>query len=529
MRESRSRESKRMAKRRGRAKSGRLTGWVAPRPLRCEILEDRRLLTNILGIDVSGTSQPNIYWPQVAATGTSFAFVKATQGDSFQDSKFSARMPLAAESLNSNVSAYHFADPNEHNDHLLDPSLPFTDPNDPSSVANDAISEADQFVEVAGPYLTAPYLQPALDLEDDEGGGGFITSSASSKVPGAPVWTWSEIAYWVDAWTARVQTQVPGVKPILYMTRSWAANLQQYLNNSNYELWVAVATTASEPEIPPPGWGAWSPSTWPWAIEQYNTETGRVLGVGGPGINGRVDLDAMNPSISLDSLRIGPLTTPLTPSQQSGLLNGLQGMSQWTQQFLGYGAFGQRMTFVVDPADAVPRSVTVLQDRQVPLAAASQGPQLPVAANSVGEVANVSTALQGLHDQLQALLPASSSTPATPDQIVAALSSIHDATVDGFTISIDSVTASQSYGAPLLFTVDLRREDAGQVLEHEFPRRCQPGEFHRIDQRQSPRKPGFHLYVRHRRKPQSHARADVLVPGRQPHGTGSDRARRNRH
>ena len=68
--------------------------------------------------------QTSVSWPDVATAGRSFAFVKASQGDSYADPYFLPnRMPLAAANLNNNVSAYHFADPDEYNDHSLNPSL----------------------------------------------------------------------------------------------------------------------------------------------------------------------------------------------------------------------------------------------------------------------------------------------------------------------------------------------------------------------------------------------------------------------
>ena len=147
-------------------------------------------MPSTLGIDVSA-HQTSVSWPDVAAAGYSFAFVKASQGDSYADPLFLPnRMPLAAAALNNNVSAYCFADPDEYNDHSLNPSMPFTDPTDANSVSADAIAEADQFVAVAGAYLKTPYLKPALDLEDDLnpagdalGEGGFNIRSDISAPP----------------------------------------------------------------------------------------------------------------------------------------------------------------------------------------------------------------------------------------------------------------------------------------------------------------------------------------------------------
>ena len=155
----------------------------------------------------------------------------------------------------------------------------------------------------------APYLRPALDIEDDLnaaqtalGQGGFNLRTNL----GAPVWNWSAIASWVSDWTAAFQADetaagLPAVYPVLYMNRSYAAELEQYLDQSGYSLWIVASTTASAPVIPPPpytvsgGGPTWSPSIWPWAIEQYN-QTGSGSPPG--------DWDAMNPSYS-GNLMIG--------------------------------------------------------------------------------------------------------------------------------------------------------------------------------------------------------------------------------
>ena len=136
--------------------------------------------------------------------------------------------------------------------------------------------------------------------------GGFNTSP--STLSGAPHWTWSAIADWVNAWTTELQAKelqagVSGIKPILYMTRTYAAGLAPYLaSNNNYELWVAADTDSPSPVTPQnytiPGTSySWSPSIWPWVVEQYNTEPVHSP----PG-----DWDALNPALSgLDALRIG--------------------------------------------------------------------------------------------------------------------------------------------------------------------------------------------------------------------------------
>lgn len=276
--------------------------------------ESSRVL--ILGIDASH-HQGNVDWSSVAVapSNRSFAFIKASEGTGYSDEKFPANMSAAAIHLNKNISGYHYADPEKYVERKSKPLLPFTDPTNPASVIADAEAEAEQFFSVAKAYLKAPYLQPALDLENDSKivngvylryQGGFNTTG--SILDGAPHWTWSEIASWVNAWTKKLQEKalqngVTGIKPILYMTRTYAAGLARHLaNDGNYQLWIAAHTSSTTPFTPQnytiPGTSySWSPSIWPWAIAQYNTQSSNSP----PG-----DWDWLNPTLSggLDSLKI---------------------------------------------------------------------------------------------------------------------------------------------------------------------------------------------------------------------------------
>ena len=242
-----------------------------------------------LGVDVNNGTEPA--WSSI---GRSFAFVKATQGNGFTATTWPNYIQDAAKTLT--VAPYAFADPVEVNSHD-DQTTRVTDPTQSSQVMRDADSEADQFYKVASAYFTSTNLRPMLDLEDDAGNGGFSSAWTTSSAG------WLAMASWVNDWTAELQTHVPGIYPILYMTRSYAASLAPFLSQGNYSLWIAIAgqsTQYSSPQNPPPSWDPsggpdWDPSVWNWTIEQYNTT--------GSGPSG--DWDALNPSISLNSLEIG--------------------------------------------------------------------------------------------------------------------------------------------------------------------------------------------------------------------------------
>ncbi|MBI3837817.1 MAG: glycoside hydrolase family 25 protein [Planctomycetia bacterium] len=242
--------------------------------------------TFILGLDVSGNNTEPA-WSQI---GQTFAFIKATQGNGYISSAWPTYIQDAALILT--VAPYHYADPDEVNPYD-DQSTRVTDPSQSSQVLADANAEADHFYKIAAGYFTSSNLRPMLNLEDDSGNGGFSFAWTSTTAG------WSAMAAWVNDWTAQFQTHVPGVYPILYMSRSYAAALAPLLNQSVYSLWIAIAsgtTQYSDPQVPPPSAAGWNPSVWPWAIEQYNTDSSHSP----PG-----DWDVLNPTLSLDALKIG--------------------------------------------------------------------------------------------------------------------------------------------------------------------------------------------------------------------------------
>ena len=125
------------------------------------------------GIDVSN-HQGTIDWSLVAASGTRFAFAKATEGRTFADAMYATNRAGAALS-GVEFGAYHFARPD--------------------GTANDAIIEADHFVDVAQPQPGD--LIPVLDIEST---GGL---------------TQAQVTEWILAWLGRV-TERLGVRPMVY-------------------------------------------------------------------------------------------------------------------------------------------------------------------------------------------------------------------------------------------------------------------------------------------------------------------------
>ena len=206
---------------------------------------------NLAGIDVSHW-QGQIGWSEVAADGVSFAIAKATEGRVYQDTQY-ARNKERAEAVGIAFTAYHFANPD--------------------TTANDAVIEADNFVDTAD--LGPGNLRPVLDLEKN-GGLGI-----------------KKLRRWVKAWLARVESRV-GVKPIIYASPNfWRDKMgnSRWFADNGYALWIAHWHVAA-PRVPAGNWGGHG-----WSIWQYDN-CGSI-----EGIDGCVDRDRLRDT-NLDALRI---------------------------------------------------------------------------------------------------------------------------------------------------------------------------------------------------------------------------------
>jgi GH25 family lysozyme M1 (1,4-beta-N-acetylmuramidase) len=196
------------------------------------------------GIDVSHW-QNTIDWPQVAAAGKRFAFMKASEGTTLADSTYATNR-AQAKAVGLYVGAYHFARPDR--------------------TPGDAVAEADYFLAMS--QLEAGDLVPVLDLED---AGGL-----------APV----ELQEWVKAYLGRIYERT-GAHGMIYASPTFWRNAMGdstwFAANGYGMIWVAHWTTALGPTVPAQNWGGNG-----WTFWQY-TSSGSV-----PGISGRVDLDRFN-------------------------------------------------------------------------------------------------------------------------------------------------------------------------------------------------------------------------------------------
>ncbi|MGG1618163.1 GH25 family lysozyme [Paenibacillus sp. NRS-1782] len=196
------------------------------------------------GIDVSHYNG-NIDWQQVAAAGKTFAFIKATEGITYQDNQFLANVQ-GARDANILVGAYHFLN---------------------ATTTDGARQEAANFaraIESAGGSLDLP---PVMDYENNPKG---LTPAQISEVAHA----------FLDE-----TEKLTGRLPIVYTGNVFASKFDPTF--SMYKLWVARYSTTQKPTAVP-AWDNW----WAW---QYSS-TGSV-----PGIRGNVDLNEFNGTI--DELR----------------------------------------------------------------------------------------------------------------------------------------------------------------------------------------------------------------------------------
>jgi GH25 family lysozyme M1 (1,4-beta-N-acetylmuramidase) len=210
------------------------------------------------GIDVSHW-QGTIDWAAVAGTGQRFVFAKATEGQTFGDPMYLA-YKQGASAAGLAFAAYHFARPD--------------------ASANDAVLEADHFVQVA--QVGAGNLLPVLDIEVS---GGLDAAALTA---------------WALTWLGEVRARL-GVMPLVYTSpNGWKTRFGDTtaVADAGYPLWVAHWGVSS-PTVPANDWGGHG-----WTFWQY-TDCGSVSGIGGC-----VDLDRFD-GTDLGAATIRRLTVSL--------------------------------------------------------------------------------------------------------------------------------------------------------------------------------------------------------------------------
>lgn len=200
------------------------------------------------GIDVSA-HQGDIDWQRVRNAGIEFAFVKATEGVDFTDSRFTKGRVAALERVGIDFGPYTFAWPS-----------------DDGRLLRDAREECDYFWKIARRRgaLRPGQLAGVLDIE-----------AAREGVSPA------EARRWIRRWYRRYKRKAKANgfrrgrsrRPIVYTGHFWRDFLGNPIILSRCLLWLAAYVSDPKPYTP----RAWKRITF-W---QY-TDRGRVAGVDGP-------------------------------------------------------------------------------------------------------------------------------------------------------------------------------------------------------------------------------------------------------
>lgn len=198
------------------------------------------------GVDVNN-GRGVIDWRRVRAAGYEFAWIKATEGRTWDDSRFTFNM-RAAKAAGLRVGAYHFARPDN----------------------NTAQAEVEHFARVYRPQPGE--LLPVLDFE---------VEPAS--------------ATWALDFLRRLEAAI-GARPVLYTYAAFLTQMGSFEALGRYPLWYAHYGLNDGNEHP-----AQPPSQFHFAAHQFSSR-GRV-----PGIPGTTD----NPFADVNRLKLPSLDTIL--------------------------------------------------------------------------------------------------------------------------------------------------------------------------------------------------------------------------
>jgi lysozyme len=240
--------------------------------------EDARAAATREGIDVSAYQGSSIAWHSVAASGISFAYIRAADGAASPDGQFGTNWRGAA-AAGVTPGAYLFFEPNQS----------------PVAQANLLISQ------LRSVGFTHGDLVPTIDVETTDGEPQALVVA--------------ELRTLVNTVSAAI-----GSLPAIYSSPSWWSG---NINSAAFTLdplWVAN-WFVSQPSVPENNWGGTG-----WQVWQYS-DAGVV-----PGIAGRVDLDRggvrslpyygfPDPLALPQAVNVGG--TPQTVSDQPGDINVL--------------------------------------------------------------------------------------------------------------------------------------------------------------------------------------------------------------
>ncbi len=191
----------------------------------------------VSGVDLNPESDGTLDW---ASSGTGFAVIKATQGDSYTDAEFAANW-AALKAAHVVRGAYHFFD---------------------ATVSG--VTQANYFLGVVG-TIEPGDLPPTLDIECPVAGDSDCLGNGSSG--DAPA---AQITQAMNDFLTTVKNAT-GLTPIVYSYGSWFSdNSVDTTGLENYPLWLADYSGTSCFNVPTP----WTAAT----IWQYDS-SGSVGGI----------------------------------------------------------------------------------------------------------------------------------------------------------------------------------------------------------------------------------------------------------
>lgn len=246
-------------------------------------------LDRVFGIDVSHY-QETVEWDKVAKQGVAFVFIKATQGQQFYDSRFSANWhfvgQMEAQDSSLHRGAYHFM------------------------TATDAPDlQATNFLDTVG-QLGRNDLPACLDLEWDflKHNGKFVLDRKGKRVDQWATLSSGQIVERVTAWLTIIEAAT-GKRPMIYTNSLWWSDrIGANTSLSKYSLWIADYTSKSlgreEPVLP---------EHFSWAFWQL-TDQG-VFREGG--IKNAVDTTVYHGNVSDLQKQFGFDTTPIINPENS--------------------------------------------------------------------------------------------------------------------------------------------------------------------------------------------------------------------
>lgn len=210
-----------------------------------------RAVTYINGFDVY-TGDGTVNWTTAKNAGYQFAFVKATEGVNFIDSKFTTNMN-GAHNAGVLVGPYHFTRIESKD------GVPFTSYNGGAFAVGsdpylDATSEAADFIQSIRPFYTSgSYLPPVADVETFPSFGSTTLNR-------------SFVSNWLQLFSDSVQNAI-GVRPMIYTSESSANTYFTSTVAGEHKFWEAwwkeTGTTSPPLQSNTPSWPLWT--FWQWS------------------------------------------------------------------------------------------------------------------------------------------------------------------------------------------------------------------------------------------------------------------------